>query len=885
MRYAIVSDLHANLRAWNAVLADLCEQGADLVICLGDVVGYGPNPVEVLQSVRSVTNNILMGNHDAAAAGIMDYSIFNEHARQAIEWTMSALSAEEKQFLSSVPLAIEAGEVLFVHAEIVEPGRFAYISDPEIAKQNLEANQHLVTFVGHTHLPKIFERDSQGEVRELPDHDARLDPDKRYIVNVGSVGEPRHPDDLRARYVLYDTETRDVVFRRVDFDIVSYRHDLEATTLALRPFFLRVYEHVIEGRNVAMSSGGSLVDMRVSSDSAALIDLGQVASMAHLHRSDDLPRRQRLSRLPRVILAAAALLIVGFVAFRIFSGGEAPPTPPPLVHAEKPGPEEPPPSPEPQPAPLPQESARVADVPVAPRVTSSPAKPEAAPARLEPVPVSLPKPVEMFWWRMGDGAKGRALVDEENQITLVPIEEGPSLPPLAPDPVPANRVENLAARKLGLWREEKLANHFGMTTQQSFTLEGWFLVRDFRKPVVLLGTRSDREDGRGWHFDLRPQARGQRGQSMTLFHDSGTSQTVASADGLTLDDTAHHFAIIWDHDAEAAAGEMRVYLDGSPVAAATVSHADLPGTQVNPFQIGAALNANAANIGLDELRLARAALEPYQFLMQAPVAGAILVKSDRRSTDSWAIRDNWRGGKVPGGTDNVIIGPGLEVQIQEASPAPFSGQLVLKKGASLQLWTSASEVVLPKAQGKARLIMFAESRLVLHTGEDSDLGPIELVEPARVYGGVSTRSHHATRRFRDEISGPGQLIIHGVHGNSFRFESPATYSGGTTTRNQGSQPFHLVGAVDGSLGTGPVEIGDFASLQIPTNTKDTIADDATLLLSGPNGDLDKKLMLEGDETVARFIVDNVDQGEGVFSAKTHPDLIGGIGKLIVRNIE
>lgn len=890
MRYAIVSDLHANLRAWHAVLGDLYEQGADLVVCLGDVVGYGPNPAEVLQSVRSVTDNIVLGNHDAAAVGMMDYSIFNEHARQAIEWTTTILNDEEKQFLSSVPLAIEAGDVLFVHAEVVEPGRFAYISDPAIARQNLESNSHHVTFVGHTHLPKIFERNACGEVRELPDHDARLESDKRYIVNVGSVGEPRDPEDLRARYVLYDTETREVIFRRVDFDIVSYRNDLEATTLALRPFFLRVYEHLTEGRNVALSSEGSLVDMRVSSDSAALVDLDQVASMAHLHRSDERPRGQGRFRIPIVLVTAAALLLLAFFTFQIFSGTEDSPTPAPVVRAEKTtektfSPEAPLPPPVPQPPPPPRESAGAMAVPDRPAVNPGPDQPEAALTRLDPVPVTLTLPPEMFWWRMGDDTESGDLIDQESKITLVTVEEGSTLPPLAPDPVPANQVENRGSRKLGLWREEEPGNHFAMTRQKSFTMEGWFVIRDFRKPVVLLGTRSDREDGRGWHLDLRPRSRGQRGQAMTFFHDSGTSQTVASADGLTVDEApSHHFAIIWDHDAKTDAGEMRMFLDGNPIAAATLPHAGLIETQVNPFQIGAALNANAANLGLDELRLTHAALEPYQFLMQAPVIGATLIRSDHRSTDSWAIPENWKGGIIPGGSDNVIIGPGLEAQIKEVSPAPFSGQLVLRKGASLQLWTSASERVLPKAQGKTRLIMFAHARLVLHSGENSKLGPIELVEAARLHGGVSTKSHHTTRRFTDTISGPGQLILHGVRGNSFLFESPATYSGGTTTRNQGSEPFHLVGAIDGCFGTGPVEIGDFVSLHIPSNAKDAIANHATLLLSGPKGDLDQKLVLENDETVARFIVDNVDQGEGVFDATTHPNLIGGEGKLTVKNI-
>lgn len=212
MRYAIVSDLHANLPAWNSVLADLRQQGAEMIVCLGDVVGYGPSPGEVLASVRQVTTNFVMGNHDAAAVGMMDYSVFNDHARQAIEWTTGVIDEESKRFLRSVPLAIEAGEILFVHAEICEPGRFDYVTDTEVAAANFSVYSHLVSFIGHTHVPKVFESDGYGQVIERGDDDLVLNSQHRYIINIGSVGEPRDPDDLRARYVIYDSESREVFF-------------------------------------------------------------------------------------------------------------------------------------------------------------------------------------------------------------------------------------------------------------------------------------------------------------------------------------------------------------------------------------------------------------------------------------------------------------------------------------------------------------------------------------------------------------------------------------------------------------------------------------------------------------------------------------------------
>ncbi len=213
MRYAIFSDVHANLRAWEQVLADIRDQQADVLVCLGDAVGYGPRPEEVLHWIRAETENFVMGNHDAAAAGAMDYSIFNDHARHSIEWTAQALSAESRAFLGSVPLAIEDGDILFVHAEVSEPGCFSYIDSLEMAAENFNGSSHYVTFVGRAHHPNIYKLDVAGEVSEYPDADLQLDPQNRYIVNIGSVGELRNPEDLRGVYVVYDSETREVEFR------------------------------------------------------------------------------------------------------------------------------------------------------------------------------------------------------------------------------------------------------------------------------------------------------------------------------------------------------------------------------------------------------------------------------------------------------------------------------------------------------------------------------------------------------------------------------------------------------------------------------------------------------------------------------------------------
>lgn len=908
MRYAIVSDLHGNLRAWNAVLADLHRQRADIVVCLGDVVGYGPNPSEVLNGVRSVCENFVMGNHDAATVGKMDYSIFNDHARQAIDWTIDALNPEAKEFLSKVPLSIEAGENFFVHAEIVDPKRFDYIWDSTIAKENFAANKHQVTFVGHTHQPKIFEQDKKGDVTELPDNDIHLAQDKRYIVNVGSVGEPRDPDDLRGRYVIYDSNTREVVFRRVEFDIVSYREDLEATSLTLRPYFLKVYEELAEGHTVSAPNDDSLVEMKMTPNSKSFIDQGQVASVAHLSNSGTLLKSSRPSRAPVLSMAIAAILILGAFGFWLLQGDEkrgssiakidpkpnttstSEPAPVPkretaadsntLINTEMVEKV----TPKNQPAPMvPDEktsrpettAAIIADTPEKP--TPVP-RPTPKPPEPIPEPEVTPSPVEIAWWRMGDGKDEDALIDQEGRITLVPVVKGRTIKALAPNPVPENQTENNAAKQLGVWQEENPNNHFALTIDHSFTFEGWLFIEPFRQAIFLIGTRSSQEDGRGWHLDLRPGAVGKHGESITFFYDSGALQTQAMAEDLELaDGKAHHFAIVWDHDAKPDEGWMKVYLDGEEMASANLPHSQIIGEQIHPFRVGAEFNR--AKLGLDELRFTRKTLQPHEFLLRAPIKGISLVKADGRSTDSWSIPENWENGKVPSGALNVIIGPDLKVQISKSKPPAFTGSLVIKQDAALCLWSEQGENILPKTEGK--LVMFENSRLIITSKKESKLGPIELLQKAFIYGGISTSGHHTTRIFASKISGAGELVVIGVNGNTFIFDETSSFSGGTRTKPQKTQKFKVIAAEEGCFGKGRVVIGDHSSLLIQQDLKNTIADDTDLILNGPKGTLDTKLVLDSDETVGRFAVDDRDQGKGVFTKNTHPEIISGDGELTV----
>lgn len=242
MRYAIFSDVHANRQAWEAVLADALEQGTDTLVCLGDVVGYGPKPLEVLNAVRAVTPNFVLGNHDAAACGRLDPSIFNERARIVIEWTRDQLDEEALHFLEQVPLQMDGSEIQFVHAEIMEPGEFGYVDGIGPAELNLKAMTSPLGFLGHTHLPLAYTMPRKGgQVRQMPPTDFVVERGQRYLVNVGSVGEPR-TTDVRASYVVYDDVEKTVCFRKVVFDVDAYKVDLAATGLDICPYFVQVVD-------------------------------------------------------------------------------------------------------------------------------------------------------------------------------------------------------------------------------------------------------------------------------------------------------------------------------------------------------------------------------------------------------------------------------------------------------------------------------------------------------------------------------------------------------------------------------------------------------------------------------------------------------------------
>jgi predicted phosphodiesterase len=239
MRFAIVSDIHANLQAWNAVLMDLRSLHADRIVCLGDIVGYGPNPAEVLRSVHANVNHLVLGNHDAVVCGKMDKSLFNRDAQTAIAWTCGRLNRQAVGFLRTLPLSLDGGSFRCAHGDFSNPAAFRYVIDAADALPSWRSVPDGLLFVGHSHAPGIYLLGRSGTPHLVPAQDFELEEGKRFLVNVGSVGQPRD-GDARACYCLHDTEARTVCWRRIPFDLDRYRQSLrEAGLPESTSFFLR----------------------------------------------------------------------------------------------------------------------------------------------------------------------------------------------------------------------------------------------------------------------------------------------------------------------------------------------------------------------------------------------------------------------------------------------------------------------------------------------------------------------------------------------------------------------------------------------------------------------------------------------------------------------
>lgn len=218
MKFAIIADIHANLEALQVVLADSKEQKCTHYACVGDVVGYGANPKECLDIVRSMGMPTVKGNHDEYCSIDGDLEGFNPHAAEAVTWTRKQLTEEDRQWLRELKYFRMVTSFSMVHATLDGPQRWGYVFDKLAAAASFTYQNTPVCFFGHTHVPVAFIRDTV--VKGGTYSKFKVDPARKYFVNVGSVGQPRD-NNPKSAYVIYDMNESTIELRRLDYDIAT----------------------------------------------------------------------------------------------------------------------------------------------------------------------------------------------------------------------------------------------------------------------------------------------------------------------------------------------------------------------------------------------------------------------------------------------------------------------------------------------------------------------------------------------------------------------------------------------------------------------------------------------------------------------------------------
>jgi len=238
MRFAILADIHSNLAAFEAVLGDADSRGGfDKIWCLGDVVGYGPDPNECIKRLRQFENVCIAGNHDWAAIDKMDTSDFNPVAAAAAQWTAEHLTDEDRNYLLNLPVILCEDDFTLAHGSPREP-IWEYLLSTEAAQDNFAYFETAYCLVGHSHIPLIFELVADEAVyREFGKANLKLE-EKRMIINPGGVGQPRDGDP-RASYAIYDSETKTVSHYRVEYDISATQKKMAEQGLPT-PLILRL---------------------------------------------------------------------------------------------------------------------------------------------------------------------------------------------------------------------------------------------------------------------------------------------------------------------------------------------------------------------------------------------------------------------------------------------------------------------------------------------------------------------------------------------------------------------------------------------------------------------------------------------------------------------
>jgi predicted phosphodiesterase len=215
MRFAIFSDIHANLEALEAVWEDAQHHACTHFVCLGDIVGYNANPHECVDRIREMDCPTVKGNHDEQASLFESSRDFNELAEHAIEWTRENLTKEDREWLRDLRLQRQVRDFTIVHATLDTPAQWGYVFNNLDAVASFTYQHTAICFFGHTHVPMAFIRDDG--VRRMKIDQLRIEPGKKYFINVGSVGQSRD-GDWRAAYCVFDTDHNMVEQRRIKYD-------------------------------------------------------------------------------------------------------------------------------------------------------------------------------------------------------------------------------------------------------------------------------------------------------------------------------------------------------------------------------------------------------------------------------------------------------------------------------------------------------------------------------------------------------------------------------------------------------------------------------------------------------------------------------------------
>ncbi len=234
MRLAILSDIHANREAMEACLADVARRGADRIVLLGDLVGYGADPAFVVDRAREMVAAgaiAIMGNHDEAAVGA--HGGMNAAAEAAAAWTRGALDEEARGFLRRLPMEEEQGDILFVHADASDPEDWRYVQEAEDARRSLGGTEARVVISGHTHVPALFGLTAAAKLvafRPVTDVPVPLTRPRRWQAVLGAVGQPRDGDPA-ACWGMLDTDAPSLTWHRVPYDVAAAAEKIRAAGL------------------------------------------------------------------------------------------------------------------------------------------------------------------------------------------------------------------------------------------------------------------------------------------------------------------------------------------------------------------------------------------------------------------------------------------------------------------------------------------------------------------------------------------------------------------------------------------------------------------------------------------------------------------------------